>query len=210
MRGLSSNVLSITAMGLSTLTTYLTFFDASFVLTTANAGASVRIFGSGGKANGERSVQFEFRVKSSVILSNRGKLAVVVSDIRAFKSTALDACQIARDDKGQSLTYRVDNGPPIPRVVEPETLQQLEIRFQLDKVKQTVPDGSAISLPSSESLWCLKWVIFDPNGVRHEVTSPVLRAARTYIDKGLDKRPEADIELDITKKPVRLVSRSVF
>ncbi|MEL7371195.1 MAG: hypothetical protein AAFN74_19900, partial [Myxococcota bacterium] len=97
MRGLSSSVLSVAAMGLSSLTTYLTFFDASYTLTVANADVPIQVQSGSSSSGGKKSAYYRFFPKPSVILSNRGKLALVVSDVRLHRSTDVSSCKIADD-----------------------------------------------------------------------------------------------------------------
>lgn len=212
MRGLSSSVLSVTAMGLSSLTTYLTFFDASYTLTMANAAVELSVQSGGGSSGGETTAYFRFFLRPSIILSNRGNLAIVVSDVRLFRSTSLDTCTIADGDRGRRPFTGRNDTPATPRVVEPETLEHVTLEFGLEEASTTAKadaDGN-FDIPSDQGLWCLKWTLFDPNGKRHEPTSPVLTLTRSYEMKEGEKYPDVNVEKDFPKRPIRLVSRGLY
>ena len=58
MRNISSTVLSLAAMVLSSLTTYLTFFDSRYTLTAAVAQVSSQTNRGYSSGNGQRSISF--------------------------------------------------------------------------------------------------------------------------------------------------------
>ena len=212
MRGLSSSVLSVAAMGLSSLTTYLTFFDASYALTSANASVSVQIQqgSSSHVKTGIRTAYYRFFPRPSIILSNRGKLALVVSDVSLHRSTNLERCVVPEGDKGSAPFFERGQDPAIPSVVEPETIKHLELQFSLKGVEAKAQDGQPMSVPTDQSLYCLKWTVFDPNGKRHEPLAPLVRLTRRYEMDAKRKYPQASIEKDVPREPIRLVSRGFY
>ncbi len=210
MRGLSSSVLSVAAMGLSSLTTYLTFFDASYTLTTANAEVSLQVQSGSSSSKGQRTAYLRVFVEPSLSLSNRGKLAVVVADASLHRSTSVDRCEIADGDKGKkTFTARGDTAE-MPRVVEPETIKHLKLQFSLEPVDAKAnPDGT-FNVPSDQGLWCVKWTIFDPNGQRHEPVAPLIKIKRTFHMTEDRSYPQVKVEKDVPKEPFRLVARGLY
>lgn len=210
MEGSSSNVMAVLAMGLSSLTTYLTFFDTSYVLTAANANVVVQVQSGGGTNNGVSSASFNFFVRPSLIMSNRGKLAIVVSDVSLFRSTDREICRAADGDEGVSAFRPRGGGGSMPMIIEPETLKHLELEFGLEPVRATAGDGASFDIPADDGLWCLKWTVFDPNGQRKEVSSPVLTMKTTYMNVDDRRYPKVKIDKDFPKGPLRLIERSLF
>ena len=209
VRGLSSSVLSVAAMGLSSLTTYLTFFDDSYTLTAANAEVVVQVQGGGSTgANGEKSVGFRFLPEAVGHLVESRQVAVVVSDVRMFRSTRLDSCEMREGDKGvRTFISENDKTPVIPRVIEPETIVHLRFDFSTAPVRATADAQGNYDLQDDEGLWCLQWTVFDPNGTRRTVLSPSFTMKRTYVHKEGKRYPEVEVKKDYPKGAVRLVSR---
>ena len=208
MRGLSSSVLSVAAMGLSSLTTYLTFFDASYTLTMANADVKIQIQSGSSSSKGQRSAYYRFFVNQGVILSNRGKLALVVSGVRLFRSTQPDRCEAPTDK--DAFVSNSDATPTIPVVVEPETIRHIQLRSQIKPVSaEANPDGT-FDLPADSGFWCLKWTIFDPNGKRHEPMSPAFTLQREYVMEGDDRYPGVKAKKEFPREPIRLVGRGLY
>ena len=59
-------------------------------------------------------------------------------------------------------------------------------------------------------MWCLEWVIFDPNGKRHEEVMPgFVSTVEFEIPEGED-RPVQTYKLDNPKGAVQLLSRGIF
>ena len=79
MRNISSTVLSLAAMVLSSLTTYLTFFDARYTLTAVVADTKGQVSTSSGSSGEKRSVNYGFWIDNSIVMSNRGTRAIVTS-----------------------------------------------------------------------------------------------------------------------------------
>lgn len=197
-------------MGLSSLTTYLTFFDASYTLTAATAEVPVQVQRGGSSSGDQRSAYFRFFAEPTVILSNRGKLALVVSNLRAYRSVHAEECQMKEGDSGKT-SFAVDgNRPAVPRVVEPETLQHLKLSFGLDNIEANISADETFAIPDDQQLWCLRWTIFDPNGTRHEVDTPLVTLDRTFATVENERYPIVEVDKDFPRGPRRLVSRSLL
>ncbi len=210
MRGLSSNVLAVAAMGLSTLTTYLTFFDASYRLTTAIAAAPVTWqTGSSYSPDRGRTASYDFFVAPSVVLSNRGTLAVVLSDVELVTSKSLDKCD-PTDEKPRALHRFRGQEAALPAVIEPETVKQVDFEFSLKKVRAEADEGGQFDIPPTKQLFCIRWTIFDPNGRRHEPMIPAVTLDVKYEMEGEKKYPTAKVEKDFPKGPKTLVARGVL
>ncbi len=205
MRGISSAVLSLTAMALSSLTTYLTFFDARYTLTQAVATVSVQVQSGGSSSGGVASAYYRYFLTPQIILSNRGTRPLVLSNVELVPSSNVERC--APDEDAET--------PPMRRldavIVEPGTVQQLALDVELPAISAEAKPGRDFDLPESDALWCLKWTIFDPNGERREPVTPAFRAKLTFAPPEPDDRyPDAEIDLDYPKEPTRLVSRGWF
>lgn len=101
MRNISSTVLALSAMALSSMTTYLTFFDARYTLTAAIAdvkGQVNRGFSSSSNSD-TKSVNYRFYIDTSLVLSNRGTRSLVVSDVSVVRSSNPNKCEVAEDEK---------------------------------------------------------------------------------------------------------------
>ena len=208
MRGLSSSVLSVAAMGLSSLTTYLTFFDTSYTLTMANADVRIQIQSGSSSSGGNRSAYYRFYANQGVILSNRGKLALVVSDVRLFRSTESGRCAYPTDK--DAFISNADVSPKIPVVVEPETLRHIKVQTQIKPVNVKSDAEGKFSIPEDKGLWCLKWTIFDPNGKRHEPISPAFTFERKYVIEDDDNYPSVKAKKEFPREPIRLVGRGLY
>ena len=208
MRSLSSNVLALSAMALSSFTTYLTFFDARYTLTTAMANVTWNVRRSGGSNGEKRTVSYRPVIMPSVIVSNRGTRAIVVTDLSLVRSTSMTECE----DSGVAMRPNVyrDAENVVPAVVEPNTVQHMRLEFSLNAVSSEVPIGQPFDLQPTENLWCLKWVVFDPNGRRSEPMVPAMTIARMYAVGEDDATPESTLDVDFPRKPNVLLSRGLF
>ncbi|MEO1476721.1 MAG: hypothetical protein AAFS13_10105 [Pseudomonadota bacterium] len=203
MRGLSSAVLSLAAMALSSLTTYLTFFDARYTLTQAIADVSVSQQG-GGFSNGDRrEVTYRFFPRVEIILSNRGTRPIVISDLEIFESASEERCEMT-DKKLFMQEFQ-------PIIIEPGTVSPTAIETSLDNVEGSARDGEVITMEPISNLYCLKWTLFDPNGRRHEPLSTAFAIDIGFLppEPG-EYSPETDVTLDYPKEPDRLLTRGMF
>ena len=210
MRGLSSNVLAVAAMALSSLTTYLTFFDSSYTLTSAVASVSIYVQSGGGYSPEQgRSASYRYFAEPSVILSNRGTLAVVVSDIELVRSSDLEKC-VATDEIRTMIASR-DKAKAAPTVVEPQTVRQLTMEFNLKSVNAKADSETGeFDLPASKEMWCLRWTVFDPNGKRHEPMAPAFTLSSEYVKKPDENYPDAKLDKKFPKAPQTLIARGMF
>lgn len=201
MRNLSSAVLSLAAMVLSSFTTYLSFFDARYTLTASVAdvsGQTNRGYGSNGE---QRNVNFRFYVAPSVILSNRGTRPLVITDVALVPSSDAKTC--------------VASGDPLPGrmetlIIEPGSVRSLPLDLALPQIEQKIGMDEAFSLEDVSSFWCIQWVVFDPNGRRHEPMMPAFTADIRFGYEDDESHPSATYKLDFPKGPTRLLSRGLF
>ncbi|MEO1404960.1 MAG: hypothetical protein AAFV54_00535 [Pseudomonadota bacterium] len=203
MRGFSSAVLSLAAMTLSSLTTYLTFFDSRYTLTQAVADVTVSQQGGGYSSGDRREVTYRFFPQVDLILSNRGTRPIVVSDMEIFESASSEACE--ETDK----TLFMQEFEPI--IVEPGRLVQTAVDTSLENIDGESIGGAPIVLEPVSNLYCLKWTLFDPNGRRHEPIAKVFSIDIGFLppEPG-EYSPETDVTLDFPKQPERLLSRGLF
>lgn len=204
MRGISSAVLSLAAMALSSMTTYLTFFDARYTLTTAVADVALQVQSGGGMSNGTKSVTYRYYPYPEIILSNRGTRPLVLSDAELVRSADLDTCELSDEE-------------PIPTrieavIVEPGTVQQLSMELALPGISAEVAEDADFALEPSEDLWCLQWTVFDPNGQRREPLTPVFTTKITFEqpEDPDDRYPDTKVDLDFPKGATKLVARGLF
>ncbi|MBB35210.1 MAG: hypothetical protein CME88_07380 [Hirschia sp.] len=216
MRNISSAVLSLAAMALSSLTTYLSFFDARYTLTAAVADVDGQTQRGSSSGNGRWSVNFRFYAAPTIILSNRGTRALVVSEVSAVASDSLGECRIADGAERRKVTvlneaanrYEVLD----PQIIESGSVIPLEFEVSLKDIDMegstdVAPD---FDLSTIETMWCLEWVIFDPNGKRHEEVMPgFVSTVEFEIPEGED-RPVQTYKLDNPKGAVQLLSRGIF
>ncbi len=214
MRNLSSAVLSLVAMGLSSMTTYLTFFDARYTLNAAVAdvkGQSGRGYGS---SNGKRSINFRFFAYPSIIVSNRGTRALVVSDVQVAKSDDLESCKVADDaERRSALTFDpVTNRSEViePFIVEPGTVKPIKMEIVLPNIDQEATAETQFQLQPSKVLWCMEWTVFDPNGRRHDSVMPAFTHDVSFSVEDGEDMPRANFKLDYPKGPNKLLARGVF
>ena len=205
MRSLSTAVLSLIAMALSSMTTYLTFFDARYTLTVAVADAPLQIQTSSSRNNGVTTANYQFYPKPSIILSNRGTRALVLHTVELYRSNSLTACDIdGQEAEGVAFGFE-------PKIVEPGSVQQLVPEFGLDRLSGESASGQRLVMEPDEALFCIKWVVFDPNGNRREPVSPAFSWTLDFstYEEG-DLYPRADVKIDYPKEPTRLVARGFF
>lgn len=204
MRGFSSGVLSLAAMALSSLTTYLTFFDARYTMTTAIADASVQVQSGGSVSDGITSAYYRFYPNLNVILSNRGTRSLVLSRVDLVRSSDAETCTAVEDD-GIFTPSRE------PVIIEPGTVQQVPMEFSLANVDAEVETGEPFMLEGNTTLYCLKWTIFDPNGRRREPLTEAMTITTDYeAPSGDDYYPDISVQVDFPKRPTRIVSRGLF
>lgn len=205
MRSLSTAVLSLVAMALSSMTTYLTFFDARYTLTQAVASVQLQVQSGGGSSNGEKSAYYRYYPYPQIILSNRGTRPLVLSNVELVKSSTLETC--TEDESVEIPQARTFEAI----IVEPGTVQQLPLELALPAVSQEVAEDEEFDLQPDTALWCLKWTAFDPNGERQEPLTPVFTTEITFTppEPG-DRYPSTNVELDFPKGPTKLITRGWF
>lgn len=202
MRSLSSVVLSLTAMVLSSMTTYLTFFDSRYTLTTAISGVEWQMQTGSSSSNGERDVYFRKFVDPAIIVSNRGTRPLVLTNVVVVDSTNPETCVPGE----KAFPSRIE-----AKIIEPGTVQQIPLSLGIGSVEATADASGYYDLTDTKTLWCLKWTIFDPNGRRHEPISPAFTETTKFAQP---ETPEdyasGTFTIEYPKQPTKLVSRGLF
>lgn len=203
MRGISSAVLSLAAMALSSMTTYLTFFDARYTLTVAVANVTAGIQSGGGRdGEGRQTASYRYWPKATMIFSNRGTRPVVLTDMQLVRSEDLQKCV----PEEKAWDTRID-----PMIIEPGTVRDLTVEFELQRIDAVAEAGQEFALEGDTSLWCMQWVVFDPNGQRREPMTPFFTLTRGFeAPAAPGERPDATISLDYPQGPETVVSRGLF
>jgi hypothetical protein len=202
MNNMATTILSLLAMLVSSFTTYLTFFDSRYTLTAAVAGVDGVIQSSGGSSGeGLFSVNFRPFATPSIILSNRGTRALVVTDVTLVRSAPHEACEIAADAPSLKATSRMKT-----LLVEPGSIQ--EVALELTSAEKT--PTQAYQIADTDSSWCMKWVIFDPDGERHEPTMLALRETTHFTPEPGGETYNAEYKLDHPKAAAHLLSDGLF
>lgn len=199
----SNTTLSVLAMGLSSLSTYLTFFDSSYTLTVSAARMDQQIQRSYSSSDNKKSISFRTYVTPHMVVSNRGTRPLVLSDLELIKSTRMDKCEL-----GDTIQQtRIDAA-----IIEPGTVQQLPYEFALPAIDLEAAISEPFALEEGKELWCLRWTVFDPDGKRREPMSELFIATRTFPDDQMDNNgyPQMALDLELEHAPKRLVSKALF
>ncbi|MEM0986859.1 MAG: hypothetical protein AAGJ32_11475 [Pseudomonadota bacterium] len=209
MRGLSSTVLSLAAMVLSSLTTYLTFFDSRYALTVATADLSVNMqTGSGRDSDGSSSASYQYWPTFNIVLSNRGTRALVITKIELLKSQSLDRCDVS--DENKMFRYSRD-GVFDTTIVEPGTVLPKIVEFALDRIEAEAGPGEALNPQGEKALFCARFTVFDPNGRRHEPVAEVMTIERGFdAPDEPDDAPTGTLDVDYPRGATTLVNRGLF
>ncbi|MAK62840.1 MAG: hypothetical protein CMK09_17870 [Ponticaulis sp.] len=198
MRNISSTVLSLLAMVLSSLTTYLTFFDARYTLTATIANIDAQTSRGLSTTDGQRMLDYRIFLESTLILSNRGTRPVVLTDYMLIKSEDVSTCESSAD------------GKPLPsqtRVIEPGTVEQIALSMYLEDVEAVLPETELAEIAPVKDLYCLGWVVIDPNGKRHTPMTPAFRTDLSFRTPEGETYPEMDDTITYEEAPKTLVSR---
>ncbi len=214
MRNLSSTVMALAAMVLSSMTTYLTFFDARYTLTAAIAdvkGQVSRGYGSNGET---KSVNYRFYIDSSLVLSNRGTRSLVVSEVTAVKSNVMDSCVADAEAKRIRVQEYTEDGSRTfyikPFIVEPGSVGAKTFWVNPSAIDREAKVDEVFDLEAIDQLWCLEWTVFDPNGQKHENMMPAFRMAADFNLEEGETTPEATLRLDGKNGPNELLKRGLF
>ncbi|MEM6627695.1 MAG: hypothetical protein AAF719_13435 [Pseudomonadota bacterium] len=202
MRNVSTSVLSLAAMVLSSMTTYLTFFDARYTLTAAISSISGSTQRSAG-SNGETySVSFFHYATPAIILSNRGTRSLVVTEVNLVRSSSKDTCE-ATEERLKPFSFE-------SFIVEPDTVQQMKLEYPLPKAEGERSADEAFNLASRDDLWCLEWIVFDQNGGRREPLMPAMTFKADYVPDEDGEYLDAEIDMDAPKAPFTLLTRGLL
>ncbi|MEO0786240.1 MAG: hypothetical protein AAFY10_11110 [Pseudomonadota bacterium] len=202
MGGFSATAFSVLAVLLSSLTTYLTFFDARYTVSAAVAKVEVQVQTSGGASDGRKNVSYRYFPTASVILSNRGTRPVVISEIDIVRSESIEDCQAGE----KTAVYGFE-----PLIIEPGTVASFDLEFQLPAITAEGPMETQLDLDEEVALWCAAWVAFDPNGYRREPVTPFVTITRGFTPAADGERyPKASVILDYPRQPETIVSKGLF
>ncbi|MFC7290984.1 hypothetical protein [Hirschia litorea] len=215
MRNISSTVMALAAMVLSSMTTYLTFFDARYTLTAAVAKVSGQI-NRGYSSNSEgKSIDFRYWVDSTLVVSNRGTRALVISDVSAVKSNKPGSCAIDKDSKRHRVQQYI--APEYvrtqyiqPFIVEPSSVAAIPLSMGIPGLSQEIGLEEEFSLEPLHDLWCLEWKVFDPNGKMHENTMPAFLIDVAFNTPEGEDYPEGELRLDMKSGPTEILKRGLF
>ena len=94
-----------------------------------------------------------------------------------------------------------------PFIVEAGSVAPSKVEFSLPDISQNITGDEAFSLTDDSALWCLEWVVFDPNGNRHDALMPAFTTDMRFGFDEDDTNPNVALKLDYPKGPTRLVSR---
>ena len=206
MNNITTAILSLLAMLLSSVTTYLTFFDNRYTLTAAIAGVDGQIQ-SGGGSSGEGVYSLTFRpfATPSIILSNHGTRALVVTSVTLVPSVSHEVCEVAADASSREPTTRMK-----PMLVEAGSIQEVSLEFLLHETNAEKTPTQNYQIKDTDSSWCLKWVIFDPDGQRHEPTMLALRETTHFKPQPDGIYYDTEYKLDHPKAAAQLLSDGLF
>ena len=199
MRALGSMLMSMIAVLVSGFTTFLTFFDERYTLTSAvveiRAGTQQ---GSGYTEDTGLNVTYQHYVTPSFILSNRGTRALVLTDIELVRSGTLDTCE-----SGDEIAAPL--GPSFePMIIDADSVHSLAREFNISRVTRNYParraPASAAERLSAEyepETWCITLTVFDHRGRRMEPTFEAMTAERIFDPLGPDDAfPRGSLEIE--------------
>ena len=202
MRNISSSALALMALALSSLTTYLTFFDARYALTAAVANVSASVQTGFSSSEAGSSVSYRTFVAPSIIVSNRGTRPVVVTAVEAVLSPNTSEC-------ASSDTVRAPQFEAL--IIEPNTVENLKFEFGLPGVDAQANAEGAFELFEKTELWCLRWTVFDHTGRRTQPLTALSTFSTVYRPADDDSRyPTADIDADTIHAPMVLAKSGIF
>ncbi len=193
-----ATVISLIALGLSALSTFLAFFYQRTGLTGAVVRAHATTRRSGGFDGETANVQFQQDARIEVLLSNTGTRPLVITAIEAVV--------------GAPNASRPGDEPPIQPyeqvasvLLEPKTALVFPIEFRLctvglDNVTRTtdIPERR-------ERVWA-RVTVYDHRGRVHQPDLPAFAAKTTYRPgEENDRYPQSDLAIDQVHRPMRLV-----
>ena len=204
MQGLSSAVLSLAAMALSSLTTYLTFFDSRYTVTVAVSNVELQLqTSSSSSGDGTRNAYYRLWPTAQMIFSNRGTRAVVLSDMQLVRSNDLGSCE----PDEEAYDTRIE-----PLIIEPGAVEPLSVEFELEPVSFVFEEGANDPIPGPETQhWCMRWTAFDPEGRRREPVTSFFTVERSFTPPETDRSvPRMEIDLDYPRAPETSVAKGLF
>jgi len=197
MRNVLSLVFSIAAMVASGLTTYVTFYQDRYTLTIAVAEIVGSLGTSTYRAGPQSSLEVVYRVffEPTLILSNQGTRALVLTDLQMIPSTSLNDCVPSEETRRPAEAVK-------PVILEPDSVRDLSFEFGRGNMTNDFETRS--------ELWCIKLTVFDSNGTRMEPMFEAFRADyRLEAAIGADgsgdlsgDAPALSLTIDFPRRPV--------
>lgn len=193
MGNLLNGLMAAIAMVLSTVTTYLSFFDDRALLTSAIDDVRPWARSGGGGSEGSWSYSFRHGVEIDVILSLRGARPLVLTEallVRVDPGAECAASEVAQ------APFQFET-----RILEPKSLTPLALEFPLPGAEATAATKAGLEFEDRADRWCLQLKLFDVSGA---ASTPMMRAfdARTTYARapGADY-PSVSVALDVSPAP---------
>ena len=147
------------ALGLSTFTTYLAYFDRRVTLTAAVDKVRVGVQSSASRSDGRVSRTFRyFPVVSFILATRRGTRSLMITDIELVRG----GTRRGPRTKAQPV------GSFEPVLAGPGLLQHLSLEFELPRAESTGASIEELTFEPRSETWSLQFTIFDPKGHRRE------------------------------------------
>ena len=175
--------MSIIAVVVSGLTTFLTFFDERYTLTAAmvNVGSGTQQ-SAGYSDDVGLNVTYQNYVKPTFILSNRGTRSLVLTDVNLIRSSKLDTCEASEDVVSPINASTLDT-----MIIDPNSVQSLTREYRISRItvhydSKPAPASAADSLNAEHEpqTWCLQLIVFDHRGRRMEPLLEAMTVDRTF------------------------------
>ena len=184
-------VLSLLAMAMSVVTTYLSFFDERITLTASIDKIEYSLQSGGGGSEGAYSYSFAPYLNVSTILSLRGARPVVMTDAELVRSATPGDC-VGTDDVIE--TYGLET-----TILEPGTLRSLTIEYALPRMEAEAARPEDLKFEPRSDFWCLRYTLYDPSGERRQPASPAFATDITFFVEEGEDYPSAKLEIDVSR-----------
>ncbi len=195
-----STIFSLSALGLSGLSTYMTFFNRRNRLTgtIVRAQGGINRGGSYDGSTGIATVSFRRGAYIEVLLANSGTLPLVLTDL------VLVSGEAGRRAKPTSEPLRPFERVE-PMLLEPKSAHVFKSEYTLSMDNHENVSRTTVFPERSERFW-VRATIYDHRGRALKRDFPAFSSVMTYHEGEADDRyPDATIALDVTFRPTRLV-----
>lgn len=185
-----SSVISIIALSLSALSTFLTFFYNRTRLTGVVVRGDVSLQRSGGFDGEKASVSFQTFAKIGVLISNHGNRPVTLTSLA-----------LVVDDEEPNTGFQ----PVEPTLLAPNSAQVFTNEYRVSQVSLDDVARDTKIPARTERVWA-QVRLHNHRGKSRVVKIPALELATTYIPgEGDERYPNADITATPAHRPTRLV-----